>query len=31
LTRLPSFVTGNDTNRDHFRYSAGVNFLWGAR
>ena len=31
LTRLPNFVTGNDTNRDHFRYSAGVNFLFGAR
>jgi hypothetical protein len=31
LARLPSFVTGNDTNRNHFRYSAGVNFLFGAR
>ena len=31
LTRLPSFVTGNDTNKNHFRYSAGVNFLFGAR
>jgi hypothetical protein len=31
LVRLPSFVTGNDTNRNHFRYSAGVNFLFGAR
>jgi hypothetical protein len=31
LTRLPRFVTGNDTNKDHFRYSAGVNFLFGAR
>jgi hypothetical protein len=29
LTRLPSFVTGNDTNKNHFRYSAGVNFLFG--
>ena len=28
LARLPSFVTGNDTNRNHFRYSAGVNFLF---
>jgi opacity protein-like surface antigen len=31
LTRLPSFVTGNDTNKNHFRYSAGVNFLFGER
>ena len=31
LTRLPRFVTGNDTNMNHFRYSAGVNFLFGAR
>ena len=31
LTRLPNFVTGNDTNKNHFRYSAGVNFLFGAR
>jgi hypothetical protein len=31
LARLPNFVTGNDTNRNHFRYSAGVNFLFGAR
>jgi hypothetical protein len=30
LTRLPSFVTGDDTNKNHFRYSAGVNFLFGA-
>jgi len=30
LTRLPGFVTGNDTNKNHFRYSAGVNFLFGA-
>jgi len=29
LTRLPSFVTGNDSNKNHFRYSAGVNFLFG--
>jgi outer membrane protein OmpA-like peptidoglycan-associated protein len=28
-TRLPSFITGNDTNKNHFRYSAGVNFLIG--
>ena len=31
LVRLPRFVTGNDTNRNHFRYSAGVNFLFGER
>jgi hypothetical protein len=31
LARLPSFVTGNDINRDHFRFSAGFNFLFGAR
>jgi opacity protein-like surface antigen len=31
LVRLPSFFTGNDTNKNHFRYSAGVNFLFGAR
>ena len=31
LTRLPRFVTGNDTNQNHFRYSAGVNFLFGAQ
>jgi opacity protein-like surface antigen len=31
LARLPNFLTGNDVNRNHFRYSAGVNFLFGAR
>jgi hypothetical protein len=31
LTRLPNFVTGNDTNKNHFRYSAGINFLFGSR
>jgi len=31
LTRLPDFVSGNDTNKNHFRYSAGINFLFGAR
>jgi hypothetical protein len=31
LARLPNFFTGNDTNKNHFRYSAGVNFLFGAR
>jgi len=29
LVRLPNFVTGNDTNKNHFRYSAGINFLFG--
>ena len=31
LTRLPSFLTGTDTNHNNFRYSAGVNFLFGAK
>jgi hypothetical protein len=31
LTRLPSIFTGDTTNRNNFRYSAGVNFLFGAR
>jgi hypothetical protein len=31
FTRLPSFINGIDTNKNHFRYSAGVNFLFGAR
>jgi opacity protein-like surface antigen len=31
LTRLPRFLTGNDTNINNFRYSAGVNFLFGAK
>ena len=31
LTRLPSFLTRNDTNINNFRYSAGVNFLFGAK
>jgi opacity protein-like surface antigen len=31
LTRLPRFLTGNDTNVNNFRYSAGVNFLFGAK
>ena len=30
LTRIPSILTGNTTNRNNFRYSAGVNFLFGA-
>ena len=29
LTRVPSFLTGNTTNRNNFRYSAGINFLFG--
>jgi hypothetical protein len=29
LTRIPSIVTGNVSNRNNFRYSAGVNFLFG--
>ena len=31
LTRLPSLFTGNDSNINNFRYSAGVNFLFGAK
>jgi len=31
LVRLPAFLTGNDTNHNNFRYSAGVNFLFGAQ
>jgi len=31
LTRFPTILTQNDTNRNHFRYSAGVNFMFGAR
>jgi hypothetical protein len=31
LTRVPSILTGNTTNRNNFRYSAGVNFLFGAQ
>ena len=31
LTRLPSLLTGNTSNRNNFRYSAGVNFLFGAK
>lgn len=29
LMRLPSAFTGNRTNRNNFRYSAGVNFMFG--
>jgi hypothetical protein len=31
LTRMPSLLTGTTTNKNNFRYSAGVNFLFGAR
>jgi opacity protein-like surface antigen len=31
LTRVPSLLTGHITNRNNFRYAAGVNFLWGAK
>ena len=31
LVRLPTFLSGNDANRSNFRYSAGVNFLFGAK
>jgi opacity protein-like surface antigen len=31
LTRIPTILTGNTTNRNNFRYAAGVNFLFGAR
>jgi len=28
FTRLPTFITGDDTDKNYFRYSAGVNFLF---
>lgn len=31
MTRIPSLLTGNISNRNNFRYAAGVNFLFGAR
>jgi len=31
LTRVSSLLTGGTTNRNNFRYSAGINFLFGAR
>jgi hypothetical protein len=31
LTRMPNILTGNNVNRNNFRYSAGFNFLFGAR
>jgi Outer membrane protein beta-barrel domain/PKD-like domain len=29
LTRIPSLISGNVTNRNNFRYSAGITFLLG--
>jgi outer membrane protein OmpA-like peptidoglycan-associated protein len=29
LTRVPSFQTGNTTNRNNIQYSAGLNFMFG--
>ena len=31
LVRLPSLLTGDTTNRNNFRYSTGINFLFGAQ
>jgi opacity protein-like surface antigen len=31
LARMPGFATGDDTNSNNFRYSAGVSFLFGAQ
>jgi hypothetical protein len=31
MTRFPSILAQDDINRHHFRYSAGINFLFGAR
>jgi hypothetical protein len=31
LMRLPSAFTGNRSNRNNFRYSAGINFMFGSR
>jgi hypothetical protein len=31
LTRVPNFVTGDDVNKNNWRYTAGVNFMFGAR
>jgi hypothetical protein len=31
LTQIPSLLSGDTSNRNNFRYSAGVNFLFGAR
>jgi hypothetical protein len=31
LMRMPSLLTGNDTNHNNIRYTAGVNFMFGAK
>jgi opacity protein-like surface antigen len=31
LARMPTAVTGNDTNHNNLRYTTGVNFLFGAK
>jgi opacity protein-like surface antigen len=31
LTRIPSLLSGNVSNRNNFRYAAGINFLFGAK
>ena len=31
LMRMPSLVTGNDTNMNNIRYTAGVSFLFGKK
>jgi hypothetical protein len=31
LARMPSALTGSDTNHNNFRYTAGVNFLFGKK
>jgi opacity protein-like surface antigen len=31
MTRVSSLLNGNTTNRNHFRYAAGVNFMFGAK
>jgi hypothetical protein len=31
LTRMPSFLTGNDRNTSNFRYAGGFNFTFGAK
>jgi hypothetical protein len=31
LTRIPSFIISEERNRNNWRYSAGVNFLFGER
>jgi hypothetical protein len=29
--RMPGLVTGNDTNMNNIRYTAGVSFLFGKK